>query len=161
MLRPGRELSDADRVMAQISWAIANDSMRTPLIVRYHVEVIATASMYAGIVDCIFIYSSRYLAARQCNYPLADATRWWEVFGVNLQDIEDVSRWLLFLWQRPKARYIPLTAPTKPPAAATSPVIEPSPRPQRRESRSPSRERRGNVGMVVFFFSLEIFLYTF
>lgn len=136
--------------MAQHAWNIVNDAMRTPLIVRYHVEVLATAALYATDLAQQSLtqaqiprstgseFSSRRLYSVvggvwncACGYSVTLGN----YFLLLCVDIEEVSRWLLFLYQRPKARYVPLTS-SRPVSAAASPVLDP----QQRNLRSPARD---------------------
>ncbi|KAI6659051.1 Cyclin-L1-like [Oopsacas minuta] len=76
---------DQNRAFVQRSWNYMNDSLRTTVFLRYSPETIAAA--------CIF------LAARVLSIPLPKTPGWWEVFGCSIEEIEDISLYILELYQ--------------------------------------------------------------
>lgn len=76
---------DLNQSLAQQSWNYMNDGLRTTIFVRHSPESIAAA--------CIF------LAARVLQIPLPKSPGWWEVFRVNIEDIEDIAMSILELYQ--------------------------------------------------------------
>merc|ERR1719295_2065054 len=73
----------------QMSWNFMNDSLRTDVFVRYRPEIIATA--------CI------YLSARKLKEPLPKNPSWFEVLGVEEDDIKDCCYRMICLYNREKA----------------------------------------------------------
>lgn len=73
---------------AQMSWNFMNDSLRTDCFVRYTPETIACA--------CI------YLSARKLNIPLPKKPAWFELLGVEEDDIRDCCYRIICLYQRKK-----------------------------------------------------------
>ena len=65
-----------------------NDSLRTDVFVRYHPEVIGVA--------CI------YLSARKLEVPLPKKPSWFEVLGVEEDDIKDCCYRMIRLYNRQK-----------------------------------------------------------
>jgi len=72
----------------QMSWNFMNDSLRTDCFVRYQPETIACA--------CI------YLSARKLNIPLPKKPAWYELLGVEEDDIRDCCYRIICLYQRKK-----------------------------------------------------------
>lgn len=81
------------------SWNFVNDSLRTPMCVRYKPEVIASAAIY--------------LAGRQHNIPLPENPPWWELFNTEKDDILRIVHTIRELYGRPKAAYINVLKPKK------------------------------------------------
>jgi len=77
-----------DRKFTQMSWNFMNDSLRTDCFVRYQPETIACA--------CI------YLSARKLNIPLPKKPSWYELLGVEEDDIRDCCYRIICLYQRKK-----------------------------------------------------------
>ena len=65
-----------------------NDALRTDVFVRHTPETIACA--------CI------WLSGRQLKICLPDNPPWYSIFGITLQDIEDISSAILKLYTRRK-----------------------------------------------------------
>ena len=61
-----------------------NDSLRSPLCVRFNAEVVA-----CGVI---------FYAARRMRVALPVAPPWWTLFNVELKDIEEVARMLEALY---------------------------------------------------------------
>ncbi|XP_013411114.1 cyclin-L1 [Lingula anatina] len=81
--------SERHQRLVQTAWNYMNDSFRTDVFVRYYPETIACA--------CI------YLAARQLRIPMPSSPRpWFELFGVEEEDIRAICMTLLKLYARPK-----------------------------------------------------------
>jgi len=72
----------------QMSWNFMNDSLRTDGFVRYQPETIACA--------CI------YLSARKLGIPLPRKPAWYEILGVEEDDIRDCCYRIICLYQRSK-----------------------------------------------------------
>lgn len=72
----------------QMSWNFMNDSLRTDGFVRYQPETIACA--------CI------YLSARKLGIPLPKKPAWYDVLGVEEDDIRDCCYRIICLYQRSK-----------------------------------------------------------
>jgi len=72
----------------QMSWNFMNDSLRTDVFVRYLPETIACA--------CI------YLSARKLNIALPKKPAWYELLGVEEDDIKDCCYRIICLYQRKK-----------------------------------------------------------
>jgi len=72
----------------QMSWNFMNDSLRTDGFVRYQPETIACA--------CI------YLSARKLGIPLPKKPSWYDVLGVEEDDIRDCCYRIICLYQRIK-----------------------------------------------------------
>merc|ERR1719464_2302522 len=72
----------------QMSWNFMNDSLRTDCFVRYQPETIACA--------CI------YLSARKLGIPLPKKPAWYDVLGVEEDDIRDCCYRIICLYQRTK-----------------------------------------------------------
>jgi len=72
----------------QMSWNFMNDSLRTDGFVRYQPETIACA--------CI------YLSARKLGIPLPKKPAWYDVLGVEEDDIRDCCYRIICLYQRIK-----------------------------------------------------------
>lgn len=81
------ELSE-NRELIQMSWNFMNDSLRTDVFVRYLPETIAVA--------CI------YLAARKLKEPLPKNPSWFDVLGVEEDDIKDCCYRMICLYNRKK-----------------------------------------------------------
>ncbi|KAG1653418.1 hypothetical protein FOA52_009127 [Chlamydomonas sp. UWO 241] len=84
---------DGARLM-QLSWDVANDSLRTTLCVRVKAEVVACGAIF--------------YAARKLGVPLPDDPNapWWEVFSCTTDQLVGVVQTLHALYARPKAVYI-------------------------------------------------------
>jgi len=80
---------DSFRELLQMSWNFMNDSLRTDVFVRYPPETIAVA--------CI------YLSARKLKEPLPKNPSWFEVLGVEEDDIKDCCYRMICLYNRQKA----------------------------------------------------------
>lgn len=78
--------------LMQYSWNYMNDSLRTDVFVRYQPETVACA--------CI------YLTARKLKLPLPKNPSWFSIFGVNEEDIRDISIRILKLYSRPKVNIV-------------------------------------------------------
>jgi len=78
-----------DQELQQMSWNFMNDSLRTDVFVRYRPEIIATA--------CI------YLSARKLKIPLPKNPSWFEVLGVEEDDIRDCCYRIVCLYNTKKA----------------------------------------------------------
>merc|ERR1719402_1301718 len=76
----------ADQKFVQMSWNFMNDSLRTDGFVRYQPETIACA--------CI------YLSARKLGIPLPKKPAWYDVLGVEEDDIRDCCYRIICLYQR-------------------------------------------------------------
>lgn len=72
----------------QMSWNFMNDSLRTDVFVRYMPETIACA--------CI------YLSARKLLIPLPKRPAWYDILGVEEDDIRDCCYRIICLYQRSK-----------------------------------------------------------
>jgi len=72
----------------QMAWNFMNDSLRTDCFVRYQPETIACA--------CI------YLSARKLNIPLPRKPSWYELLGVEEDDIRDCCYRIICLYTREK-----------------------------------------------------------
>merc|ERR1712223_312379 len=81
---------DSHRELLQMSWNFMNDSLRTDVFVRYPPETIAVA--------CI------YLSARKLKEPLPKNPAWFEVLGVEEDDIKDCCYRMICLYNRQKTR---------------------------------------------------------
>ena len=73
-----------------------NDSLRTDVFVRYRPEIIATA--------CI------YLSARKLKIPMPRSPSWFEVLGVEEDDIRDCCYRIVCLYNTKKAKFDELDA---------------------------------------------------
>merc|ERR1712226_285126 len=80
---------DSYRELLQMSWNFMNDSLRTDVFVRYPPETIAVA--------CI------YLSARKLKEPLPKNPSWFEVLGVEEDDIKDCCYRMICLYNRQKS----------------------------------------------------------
>jgi len=80
----------------QMSWNFMNDSLRTDVFVRYRPEIIATA--------CI------YLSARKLKIPMPRSPSWFEVLGVEEDDIRDCCYRIVCLYNTKKAKFDELEA---------------------------------------------------
>merc|ERR1711899_267213 len=80
---------DSHRELLQMSWNFMNDSLRTDVFVRYPPETIAVA--------CI------YLSARKLKEPLPKNPSWFEVLGVEEDDIKDCCYRMICLYNRQKS----------------------------------------------------------
>jgi len=74
-----------------MSWNFMNDSLRTDVFVRYAPETIATA--------CI------YLSARKLKVPLPKNPSWFDVLGVEEDDIKDCCYRIMCLYDRKKPNH--------------------------------------------------------
>jgi len=79
---------DSHRELLQMSWNFMNDSLRTDVFVRYPPETIAVA--------CI------YLSARKLKEPLPKNPSWFNVLGVEEDDIKDCCYRMICLYNRKK-----------------------------------------------------------
>jgi len=79
---------DSHRELLQMSWNFMNDSLRTDVFVRYPPETIAVA--------CI------YLSARKLKEPLPKSPSWFNVLGVEEDDIKDCCYRMICLYNRKK-----------------------------------------------------------
>jgi len=79
---------ESNHKFTQMSWNFMNDSLRTDCFVRYQPETIACA--------CI------YLSARKLNIPLPRKPSWYELLGVEEDDIRDCCYRIICLYQRKK-----------------------------------------------------------
>merc|ERR1711997_1327606 len=79
---------DSYRELLQMSWNFMNDSLRTDVFVRYPPETIAVA--------CI------YLSARKLKEPLPKNPSWFNVLGVEEDDIKDCCYRMICLYNRKK-----------------------------------------------------------
>jgi len=77
--------------LQQMSWNFMNDSLRTDVFVRYAPETIATA--------CI------YLSARKLKVPLPKNPSWFDVLGVEEDDIKDCCYRIMCLYDRKKPNH--------------------------------------------------------
>ena len=83
-------LADSKHLM-QKAWNYMNDSLRTEVFLRYSPETVACA--------CI------YLSARVLRIPLPKNPSWFIIFGVKEEDIIDVCRRIVNLYNRGKVNY--------------------------------------------------------
>merc|ERR550539_1845385 len=79
---------DSFRELLQMSWNFMNDSLRTDVFVRYPPETIAVA--------CI------YLSARKLAIPLPKNPAWFDVLGVEEDDIKECCYSMICLYNRKK-----------------------------------------------------------
>jgi hypothetical protein len=86
------QLLGLDKELLQQAWNLANDSLRIPLCVRYKAEVVACGLLF--------------LAARRQGVPMPENPPWWEVFGVDQNQLLEVARSLVDLLEQPKAVYV-------------------------------------------------------
>merc|ERR1712150_433343 len=77
--------------LQQMSWNFMNDSLRTDVFVRYAPETIATA--------CI------YLSARKLKVPLPKNPSWFDVLGVEEDDIKDCCYRIMCLYDKKKPNH--------------------------------------------------------
>lgn len=78
--------------LAQMSWSILNDSMRTTLCVRFRGETIACGAIY--------------MAARRLGIALPESPPWWLVCSTRTEDMVEVVCTMHELYQRPRAQYV-------------------------------------------------------
>lgn len=74
--------------LLQSSWNYMNDCLRTDVFVRHTPETIACSCIYLG--------------ARILKVPFPSSPRWFEVFDIKEEDIQDVCRRILAIYARPK-----------------------------------------------------------
>jgi len=74
--------------LLQSSWNYMNDCLRTDVFVRHTPETIACS--------CI------YLSARILRVPFPSRPRWFEIFDIKEEDIQDVCGRILAIYARPK-----------------------------------------------------------
>mmetsp|Transcript_325 Transcript_325/g.681 ORF Transcript_325/g.681 Transcript_325/m.681 type:complete len:467 (+) Transcript_325:104-1504(+) len=86
--------------LMQEAWSLVNDSLRSPLCVRFNAEVVA-----CGVI---------YLAARRKEVSLPEEPPWWTLFGVNKNDMDEVCRMICGLYTMPKLTYIHVVNSEKP-----------------------------------------------
>eukprot|EP01059_Diplonema_ambulator_P034040 TRINITY_DN743_c0_g1_i5.p1 TRINITY_DN743_c0_g1~~TRINITY_DN743_c0_g1_i5.p1 ORF type:complete len:213 (+),score=59.97 TRINITY_DN743_c0_g1_i5:483-1121(+) len=79
MLLPGTEGWASGKDLAQVSWSLVNDSLRTTLCCRFPPTVIATAAIF--------------LAARKVNVKLPDE-EWWCLFDTETVDLVEAAKGL-------------------------------------------------------------------
>ncbi|XP_052821230.1 cyclin-L1-like [Mya arenaria] len=80
--------ANQNQKLVQCAWNYMNDSFRTDVFVRWHPETIACA--------CI------WLAARQLQVPLPNSPPWFELFGVDEDEIKEICLTILRLYARKK-----------------------------------------------------------
>jgi hypothetical protein len=81
---------DKNTALAQRSWNLMNDSLRTNVFVRFTPETIACACIYLG--------------ARQMKIPLPQSPPWWLLFDAYFEDMEAFSLELLSLYRWPRVQ---------------------------------------------------------
>ncbi|KAJ3149041.1 hypothetical protein HDU89_004043 [Geranomyces variabilis] len=81
--------------LAQTAWNYLNDGLRTHIYVCYQPSTIAGAAIY--------------LAARVHGVKLSTAPPWWEVFDIELTDMDDIAGHLVALYGRTPSKGLPLT----------------------------------------------------
>lgn len=89
-----QSLGRDEESLMQIAWNYANDSLRTPLCLKFPPEAIATG--------CVA------LTARKVGLALPDELRWWELFDTKESQVDEVAWTILQLYKQPKAKYISL-----------------------------------------------------
>ena len=89
------QLLGLDKELLQEAWNLANDSLRIPLCVRYKAEIVACGLLF--------------LAARRRHVPMPENPPWWEVFGVNQNQLLEVTVAIAELLDQPKAVYVATT----------------------------------------------------
>jgi hypothetical protein len=78
-------LSDASS-LPQLAWNYLNDGLRTKIYVAYDLPTLA-----CGVI---------FLACRTCEIPMPESPPWWELFGAELEDIEQIANHILRLYTR-------------------------------------------------------------
>lgn len=83
-----------DKTVLQEAWALCNDSMRSPLCVRYKADVVAAAMLY--------------LAARRLRIALPEQAgqEWWRLFINDHAILEDICQQMDLLYSKPKPIFI-------------------------------------------------------
>eukprot|EP00921_Rhytidocystis_pertsovi_P008006 GHVQ01013225.1.p1 GENE.GHVQ01013225.1~~GHVQ01013225.1.p1 ORF type:complete len:288 (+),score=14.32 GHVQ01013225.1:517-1380(+) len=82
--------------LSQLAWGYINDSLRTTLCCRVQPEVIAVGSIY--------------MAACDLNINLPKSSRWYEIFGVEWDDVKEVCHTLKALYRLPMPTYVKLVS---------------------------------------------------
>ena len=89
-----QQLDVEDERVRQEAWSLANDSLRTPLCVRFKTEVVACGVIYA--------------AARRAAVLLPEDPPWWLVFDAEKHEIYQVCGALGQLYAQPRPVYVAL-----------------------------------------------------
>ncbi|KAI9104818.1 cyclin-like protein [Phlyctochytrium arcticum] len=90
----GMNLVDNEE-LAQKAWNYMNDGLRTHIYVCYQPSTIACAVIF--------------LAARVCRVKLPTDPPWWKVFDAELEDLENIAGHILYLYEHPRRKGLPLT----------------------------------------------------
>ena len=85
---------EAAKALTQRVWSTLNDSLRTPLCVRFKAEVVACGAIF---------YSARKL---QIPLPESRSDPWWTVFDCRTEQLVEVVNVLHELYSRKKTFYI-------------------------------------------------------
>lgn len=85
---------EAAKLLTQQAWSTLNDSLRTPLCVRFKAEVVACGAIF---------YSARKL---KIPLPESGPDPWWVVFDCRTKQLVEVVSVLHELYSRPSPRYI-------------------------------------------------------